>query len=207
MSSAEATATLTPRPIESKAEKHDVVAGHINPSFKPTKVWFVLPAYNEQEALPHLFDAIGQAMADFALPYEVVIVDDGSRDETANIIRKRALSMPVLFYQHTVNQGLGATIRDGLKLAAENCADNDVIITMDADNTHPPGLVMRMVRQIQEGYDVIIASRFREGARVVGVPFIRHFLSTVHARCSWSLSQLAVCVITRLVSAVIVERR
>ncbi len=78
----------------------------------------------------------------------------------------------MLFYQHTVNQGLGATIRDGLKLAAENCADNDVIITMDADNTHPPGLVMRMVRQIQEGYDVIIASRF---VKVLGSSVCRSF--------------------------------
>ena len=48
---------------------------------------------------------------------------------------------------------------------------------MDADNTHPPGLIDRMVQMIHEGCDVVIASRFQPGARVVGVPIERHFLS------------------------------
>ncbi len=52
-----------------------------------------------------------------------------------------------------------------------------IIITMDADNTHPAGLALRMVRLIREGNDVVIASRYRSGSYVRGLPLSRRFLS------------------------------
>lgn len=76
-----------------------------------------------------------------------------------------------------MNLGLGATIRDGLVAAAESAGDRDIIVTMDADDTHAPGLILRMVRMISEGHDVVIASRYRPGSRSVGVPFFRQALS------------------------------
>jgi dolichol-phosphate mannosyltransferase len=54
---------------------------------------------------------------------------------------------------------------------------------MDADNTHSPGLIRRMVRQVREGSDVVIASRFRRGAQVHGVPWHRALLSIA---ASWT---------------------
>ena len=54
---------------------------------------------------------------------------------------------------------------------------DDIIITMDADNTHPAGLAIRMVRLIREGNDVVIASRYRKGSYVRGLPRSRQFLS------------------------------
>ena len=73
--------------------------------------------------------------------------------------------------------GLGATIRDGIMAAAEVARPRDIIVTMDADDTHTPGLILRMVRMITEGHDVVIASRYQPGSRVVGVPFLRVLLS------------------------------
>ncbi len=145
-----------------------------------------LPAYNEQEALPELLERIGEAFADSGLPYEVVIVDDGSSDDTAKIASQMSFQMPIHLVQHEVNQGLGTTLRDGLREAVDRAGERDIIITMDADNTHPPGLIDRMVRMIHEGCDVVIASRFQPGARVVGVPIERHFLS-VGARALFTL--------------------
>ena len=154
--------------------------------FRPAKVFLALPAFNEEEALPELLERIGEAFADSGQPYEVIIVDDGSQDDTARIAAQMSFQMPVHLVQHEVNQGLGITLRDGLKEAVDRAGERDIIITMDADNTHPPGLIYRMVRLIHEGCDVVIASRFQPGARVVGVPIERHFLS-VGARALFTI--------------------
>jgi dolichol-phosphate mannosyltransferase len=87
--------------------------------------------------------------------------------------------MPVLVETHEVNQGLGATIRDGLLKACELADPQDVLVTLDADNTHTPELILRMVRTVREGLDVVVASRYRPGSRVRGVPLGRRILSRV----------------------------
>jgi len=154
--------------------------------FRPAKVFLAIPAYNEQEALPELLERIGEAFADNRLAYEVVIVDDGSTDNTARIVAQMSFQMPIHLVQHSTNEGLGPTIRDALREAVDRAGERDIIITMDADNTHPPGLIDRMVRMIHEGCDVVIASRFESGGCAVGVPIERHFLS-VGARCLFTL--------------------
>jgi dolichol-phosphate mannosyltransferase len=137
----------------------------------------VLPAFNEEASLPGLLDRIEDAMADARLTYEVLVVDDGSSDATAEIARARSTSMPITVLVHDVNQGLGASIRDGLMAACETAGPKDILVTLDADNTHTPELILRMVRMVREGHDVVIASRYRPGSRVRGVPFARNVLS------------------------------
>lgn len=154
--------------------------------FRPSKVFVTLPAYNEQEALPELLERIGEAFACWNIPYEVIVVDDGSSDDTAQIVSSMSFQMPIHLVRHQTNQGLGVTIRDGLRQAVDRAGERDIIVTMDADNTHPPGLIRRMVGLIHEGCDVVIASRFQPGARVIGVPVERHFLS-IGARLLFTL--------------------
>jgi len=142
------------------------------------KAYVVLPVYNEEGRIGSLLHHLDEAMEDAAIPYQVILVDDGSRDRTRQIVQDHAARMPIQMMRHEVNQGLGATIRDGLVAAAKAASDQDVIITMDSDDTHAPGLILRMVRMISEGHDVVIASRYREGSRTVGVPFLRLIMST-----------------------------
>jgi dolichol-phosphate mannosyltransferase len=146
-------------------------------SARRAEVVFMLPAYNESESLRPLLDAIHQAMTAARLPYSVVVVDDGSHDDTALIASQASFSMPVVLVEHETNQGLAAALRTGIRHAVSQSRAGDVIVIMDADNTQPPELVDRMVRLIREGHDVVIASRFRPGSRVVGVPWSRHALS------------------------------
>lgn len=143
------------------------------------RVLVVLPAYNEEARLARLLDRIDEALDEAGFPYQVVLVDDGSRDGTARIASEWSERLPIVVKRHPVNMGLGATIRDGLLAAAELARDGDVVVTMDADDTHTPGLIRRMVRMIAEGHDVVIASRYQPGARVVGVPLTRRLLSYV----------------------------
>src|SRR5215475_6691888 len=117
-------------------------------------VYVVLPVYNEEARIGSLLEHIDEAMDDAGIAYRVLLVDDGSRDSTANIIERYAQHMPITMMRHEVNLGLGATIRDGLLAAARTASAADIIVTMDADDTHAPGLVLRMVRMISEGHDV-----------------------------------------------------
>jgi dolichol-phosphate mannosyltransferase len=144
---------------------------------KGRKVYIVLPCYNEESRLGKLLDRIDEAMADASLLYQIIIIDDGSTDKTASIVNDYVNRIPITLKHHEVNQGLGATIRDGLMAAAAAANLRDIIVTMDADDTHTPGLVLRMVRMIGEGHDVVIASRYRSGSRTIGVQLYRRLLS------------------------------
>ena len=136
-----------------------------------------LPAYNEAETLPLLLNSIRQSMQENGIEYRAVVVDDGSTDGTAEAVLSLASEMPVTLVEHSENRGLGDAIRTGLLAALEGTDPRDIIVTMDSDNTHTPGLIARMVRGIREGNDVIIASRYRPGANIQGVPRYRRFLS------------------------------
>lgn len=142
------------------------------------RILVVLPAYNEEENIGDLLNQIKFALEeDSKTNYKVYVVNDGSRDKTEDIVRSMSAEMPIELIVHEVNQGLGATIRDGLYKAVNDSNQNDIIITMDADATHNPGLILRLMRMIIEGHDVVIASRFQPGARVIGLAWYRKLLS------------------------------
>ncbi len=143
------------------------------------RLWIVLPAYNEERDLPALLERIDEATEEAGLQFEILLVDDGSTDATSEVAQIWANKLPLQVKTHEGNRGLGATLRDGLRWACEVAQPTDVIITLDADNTHTPELIIRMVRMIREGHDVVIASRFVRGSRVRGVPFGRRVLSRV----------------------------
>ncbi len=142
-------------------------------------VIITLPAYNEEQTLPLLLERTREAMQENQIEYRVIVVNDGSTDATADVVDKMAVSMPITRVDHEVNRGLGDAIRTGLIHAIEGAEERDIIVTMDSDNTHTPGLISSMVRGIHEGNDVVIASRFRHGSHIKGVPLYRRALSRV----------------------------
>ncbi len=143
----------------------------------PAKAIVVLPAYNEELHIRALLQKIDDALQRQGIAYQVLVVDDGSVDGTRAAVESFRERIPVSIHRHEVNQGLGRTIRDGLRLASEMASDDDIVITMDADETHLPELIPRMLQMIGEGRDVVIASRYQPGARVVGVSLLRRTLS------------------------------
>ncbi|MEO1498716.1 MAG: glycosyltransferase family 2 protein [Planctomycetota bacterium] len=151
-------------------------ASSLSESAKPT-IRVALPAYNEAESLEPLLESLHRTLASEDLPHEIVVVDDGSTDDTAAIASRLSFNLPVRLVQHEQNQGLAGALRTGLVDAVEHAAPEDIIITMDSDNTHPAGLIPRMIQMVGEGRDVVIGSRFQNGARVIGVPFDRVLLS------------------------------
>lgn len=140
-------------------------------------VWVVLPAYNEERSLPALLEGIDESMFEASLVYRIVLLDDGSTDRTAEVAEEAGRRLPIHVERHERNLGLGVAIRDALLTACELAAEKDIIVTMDSDNSHTPELILRMVRLVREGHDVVIASRYRPGSRVRGVPWKRRLLS------------------------------
>jgi dolichol-phosphate mannosyltransferase len=137
----------------------------------------VLPAYNEAEALPSLLGRLRSvSVGHFDSSISVIVVDDGSTDGTGEQA-KRACGLKLQVLTHKNNLGLNEALRTGLLAALEMATDDDIIVTMDADDTHTPGLISRMSMAIEEGNDVVIASRYVHGARVVGVSTNRRLLS------------------------------
>lgn len=142
-----------------------------------SKIWVVLPAYNEEGALAALLDSLSETLIEEKKDYKILVVNDGSTDRTPQILEEYSKKLPVLPIHNDGNKGLAETIRRGLFEAAQMAAPKDIIITMDADNTHPAGLMLRMERLIKEGNDVVIASRYREGSYIRGLTMFRRFLS------------------------------
>ncbi|MBS1871992.1 MAG: glycosyltransferase family 2 protein [Acidobacteria bacterium] len=137
----------------------------------------VLPIFNEELNLGPLFDRIDAALKKESLVYRIVAVDDGSTDRTAAVIESYMDHAPLQVVRHPVNQGLGVAIRSGLMEALRTAPADGIIVTMDADESHTPALIARMLEAIGDGYDVVIASRFQPGSETIGVPLHRRLLS------------------------------
>lgn len=143
-------------------------------------VWIVLPAYNEAAALPPLLGAIrgtAEGAGKAAGLWRVIVVDDGSTDGTAAAAEPFGRDLALVLLTHPRNLGLAAAMRTGLDAAAHRAVASDVIVTMDADNTHRPEQVPAMVAALEGGADIVIASRYVPGASQSGVPPHRSVLS------------------------------
>ncbi len=118
------------------------------PSSEKPSVMVAMPAYNEQERV----GATVAAVKPFAAV--VVVVDDGSKDNTI----AAAEDAGAVVIRHRINQGYGGALRT-IFLTAQKYKP-DILIIIDSDGQHDPKDVPRFVEKIQEGYDVVIGSRF-----------------------------------------------
>lgn len=137
----------------------------------------VLPAYNEALCIGALLDSFCEAIGEEGKACRVIVVNDGSSDDTAAVVTGFLGRIELELINHPQNLGLAEAIKTGLFRAVETCADKDIIVTMDADNSHLPGLLFRMVRLVREGNDVVIASRYQRGAKIRGLSLFRRVLS------------------------------
>ncbi len=140
-------------------------------------IYVFLPAYNEEIALPRLLKKFDDVLKKHALAYRIVIQDDGSSDRTVAVAEELGRQYPVTVLRHEVNKGLGETMRDGFGYLIKTIADEDMVVTLDCDDTHEPKFVPAAVEKLNSGYDVICLSRFCPGGGSEGLSASKTFLS------------------------------
>jgi len=139
-------------------------------------IFFVIPAYNEQENIGALLENI-RALGFESGDYRVIVVDDGSRDRTVEIVQAVSSKVPVQVVSHPVNQGVGAVFRTGFDAALKLAAPSDVIVTMEADNTSDLAILPEMLRKVSSEADLVLASCYAPGGRIEGTNVWRKVLS------------------------------
>ncbi len=112
----------------------------------------VLPAYNEAEGIGSLIENIGKSLAQVG--HQIVVIDDGSKDETGAIVTATMADWPVALVTHGINRGAGQAIATGIEYACSHYQAEDMVVTMDADNTQSPDLILTMMEAAQSGADV-----------------------------------------------------
>ncbi len=140
-------------------------------------IWVFLPAYNEEIALPRLLKKFDDVLKAGPEKYCVVIQDDGSSDGTAAVAEKLSKQYPITVLRHEKNLGLGETMRDGFNYLVGKVSDEDVIVTLDCDDTHEPKFVPAAIQKLRSGYDLVALSRFCKGGGQEGLSGLKSILS------------------------------
>lgn len=138
-------------------------------------IWILLPAYNEETDLPSLLDKIKETLGD--KKYRLVVVNDGSTDDTARILDKFKPGLELDIVEHPINRGLGETERDGFEYIAWHAERDDFLVRIEGDDTHEPKYMFDMIAKLEQGYDVVNTSRFQPGGGQMGVNSYRAFIS------------------------------
>lgn len=122
----------------------------------------VVPVYNEDDNVALLYQAIIEAVGT-QVPYEIVFVDDGSKDDTLACIKRLAQADENIFFL-SLSRNFGH--QNALRAGCEMCR-GDVVVTLDGDLQHPPDLIPAMIAKWQEGYDIVftIRNEFQELSR------------------------------------------
>lgn len=141
------------------------------------KYSIVIPLFNEEESLPALVSRLREVMAELDGPAEVVMVDDGSRDATYQLMTEaNREDTRFKLIQLSRNFGHQLAITAGMDAAA-----GQAVIVMDADLQDPPQVILEMAAKWQEGYEVVYAVRERrEGERLFKTASASIFYSLLH---------------------------
>jgi len=133
----------------------------------------VVPAYNEEQRLPRTLSRLHEYYASQAYPFDVIVVSDGSKDGTGNVVSDFAEAHPKFkLIEYTENRGKGYAVRTGIM-----AAEGDLILFCDADLATPQEETEKLLPRMLDGADVAIGSRPIAGAQLeVRQPFYREML-------------------------------
>lgn len=134
----------------------------------------VVPAYNEERRLPQTLATITAYLNQQAYDSEVIVVDDGSSDRTAQVVETFIASHPRVTLIRNDHRGKGYAVRTGM-LAARG----HIVLFSDADLSTPIEEIAEMLPWFERGYGVVIGSREGKGARRIQEPFYRHLMGRV----------------------------
>ncbi len=144
-------------------------------------IYVMLPAFNEEKGIGAVLDKLSDIEARLPEKFRIVVVDDGSRDRTSEIVSSYGHRMDIRLFRFDRNRGVSEVFKTGLSFVVQNSAnpDHDVCVVLDSDNTQDPALILTMAERVRQGADIVIASRFEGEGRMIGCPWLRQMFSFV----------------------------
>ncbi len=149
------------------------------------KISIVIPAYNEEESLPFLYERVNKLMENMRnYEFEILFVNDGSKDKTLELIKEyREKDNRYCYVDFSRNFGKEISMMAGLDYATGDC-----VVFMDADLQDPPELIPELVKYWEEGYDDVYARRrTREGET-----FLKKFTSKMYYRVLQKMTKVEI---------------
>lgn len=121
------------------------------------KTIITIPAYNEENTIGSVITEIKSVMAQTNYKYEILVIDDGSKDSTIETAKKAGAKV----YSNKINLGLAETFKHELQRCREHKAD--IIVHTDADGQYPAAYIPHLIKKIGQGHDLVLGSRFGKG--------------------------------------------
>lgn len=147
------------------------------------KLSVIIPARNEEGAVEETLSALLRTLRAEVIPFEIVLVDDGSTDKTALLVRAlSARYSEIRLVQNTGRHGFGMAVRCGLQEAT-----GDAVAIVMADRSDSPEDVVKCYRRLLEGPDCVFGSRFVRGGKVIDYPFHKLVLNRL---ANWFIKAL-----------------
>jgi len=133
----------------------------------------IIPTLNEEGNIGLLIESIFNLLGTDDV--RVIVVDDDSSDRTRDIVQGLSVKFVNLLLIHrTTERGLGSAVRAGAKEAL-----SDYVVVMDADFSHNPIHLKSMFQKLEQGYDIVVGSRYEPGGKIVGWPGSRIAISKI----------------------------
>jgi glycosyltransferase involved in cell wall biosynthesis len=142
-------------------------------------LYVVIAVCNEADNVPRLVSDLTRLRDGVRHEFDtrLVIVDDGSRDGTADLLKRESQNLNLEILHHDGNQGPGAAFGTAFEYLAQNLNPDDWVATMEGDNTSRIETLLQMSTRRREGYDVVFASPYSYGGGFAGAPWRRRVLS------------------------------
>lgn len=140
----------------------------------------VVPAFNEAGNVERLLKGVHERLLPLGLPHRIVLVDDGSDDDTVERARAAATAhgLALEVVAHASNQGPGAAFRSGFLHVLKDADPLDVVVTLEGDTTSDTRLLPRLLHRVwEEGDDIALASCYLYGGGILGTSLHRIGLS------------------------------
>ncbi len=158
------------------------------------KVFIIIPTYNERKNLTNLVEQIFQ----LGIPnLNLLIIDDNSPDKTGELANKLSKKYPIVVICRQKKLGLGSAYRLGFQCVLERGAD--LILQMDADLSHDPKEIPKIIEAAKNGTEMVIGSRRVPGGKIIGWNLWRHFCSWVATNFTRLILSLKIRDITRVI--------
>lgn len=144
------------------------------------KLFVLVPVFNEAPNIAQLFLSFHHLNQELSNRFQLqfVLIDDGSKDGTAELARNHATDLNLEVLAHEQNRGPGAAFATGFSYLVNHVREHDMVITMEGDNTSRHELIKQMLTRSQEGFDVVLASPYMYGGGFTQTSFLRKFLSS-----------------------------